>query len=96
MEYNVIALHRIRQQSGGGVGFGPPETLSGVNEIAWYFTEYDARNRGEDFGRLEYAEEEELKLSPLPCWAHLTPEQYRQSVAEPLEPSGTKFHHSKE
>ena len=33
--------------------------------------EYSARNRGEDFGRLEYAEEEELKLSPLPCWAGL-------------------------
>ena len=44
-----------------------------------------ARNRGEDFERLEYAEEEELKLSPLPCWAHLTPEQYRQSVAELVE-----------
>ena len=46
---------------------------------------YDARNRGEDFGRLKYAEEEELKLSPLPCWARLTPEQYRATVAELVE-----------
>jgi Transposase IS200 like len=44
--------------------------------------EYAARNRGEDFGRLKYAEEEELKLSQLPCWADLTPEQYRQRIAE--------------
>jgi REP element-mobilizing transposase RayT len=43
--------------------------------------EYAARNRGEDFGRLKYATEEELLLTQLPCWAHLTPEQYRERVA---------------
>ena len=47
--------------------------------------EYAARNRGEDFGRLKYAEEEELFLSQLPCWADLTPEQYRQRIAELVE-----------
>ena len=31
--------------------------------------EYAAKNRGEDFGQLKYAEEEELVLSQLPCWA---------------------------
>jgi putative transposase len=43
--------------------------------------EYAARNRGENFGRLEYATEEVFELTPLPCWAHLSPEAYRESVA---------------
>jgi hypothetical protein len=47
--------------------------------------EYAAKNRGEDFGRLKYAEEEELMLSQLPCWADLTPEQYRERIAELVE-----------
>ena len=47
--------------------------------------EYAARNRGEDFGRLTYATEEELVLSPLPCWADLTPEEYRERVAGLVE-----------
>ena len=47
--------------------------------------EYAARNRGEDFGRLKYATEEELVLSPLPCWADRTPEEYRQLVAGLME-----------
>jgi hypothetical protein len=47
--------------------------------------EFAAKQRGEDFGRLKYAEEEELVLSQLPCWAHLTPEQYRERIAELVE-----------
>ncbi|HVG06919.1 MAG TPA: transposase [Thermoanaerobaculia bacterium] len=47
--------------------------------------EYAARNRGEDFGRLKYAEEEELKLSQLPCWADVTPEEYRERIAGLVE-----------
>jgi len=47
--------------------------------------EFAAKNRREDFGRLKYAEEEELKLSQLPCWADLTPEQYRERIAELVE-----------
>ena len=44
--------------------------------------EFAARNRREDFGRLKYAEEEGLVLSQLPCWADLTPEQYRERITE--------------
>jgi hypothetical protein len=44
--------------------------------------EYAARNRGEEFGRLKYASEETFELTPLPCWAHLSAEEYRQRVAE--------------
>ncbi len=47
--------------------------------------EYAARNRGEDFGRLQYATGETFELSPLPCWAHLSPEVYRQRVAALVE-----------
>ena len=43
--------------------------------------EYAARNRGEDFGVMKYASREELVLSPLPCWEHLSPKQYRERVA---------------
>ena len=43
--------------------------------------EYAARNRGETFDRLKYATVEVLELTPLPCWAHLSPEEYRQRVA---------------
>ena len=47
--------------------------------------EYAARQHGEDFGRLKYAEKEKLVLSQLPCWADLTPEQYRQRIAKLVE-----------
>jgi hypothetical protein len=43
--------------------------------------EYAARNRGEEYGRLTYATEETFSLTPLPCWGHLSPEQYRERVA---------------
>jgi hypothetical protein len=39
------------------------------------------RNRGEEFGRLTYATKETFVLTPLLCWAHLSPEQYRERVA---------------
>ena len=34
---------------------------------------------------MHLAEEEELVLSQLPCWAHLTPEQYRERISELVE-----------
>src|SRR5687767_11622019 len=40
--------------------------------------EYAARNRGETYGRLTYATEETFVLTPLPCWARLSPERYRE------------------
>jgi hypothetical protein len=43
--------------------------------------EYGARLRGEAFDRLRYAMRETVVLSPLPCWAHLSPERYRERVA---------------
>ena len=44
--------------------------------------EYAARRRGEDFDRMRYATLEVLKLSPLPCWAHLPEETRKKLVAD--------------
>jgi REP element-mobilizing transposase RayT len=40
-----------------------------------------ARRRGEEFDPLQYATPEALVLSRLPCWKHLSPEQYRVRVS---------------
>jgi len=34
---------------------------------------------------LKYATEEAFELTPLPCWAHLSPEAYRERVAALVE-----------
>lgn len=47
--------------------------------------EYAARRQGKIFDRLEYATEETLVLSPLPCWKHLSTEEYRQRVRSLVE-----------
>ncbi len=43
--------------------------------------EYLARRKGEAVDRLRYATPETVVFSPLPCWEHLSPEAYRQRVA---------------
>jgi putative transposase len=47
--------------------------------------EYAARNRRLPFEPLRFAAEEAVRLSPLPCWAHLAPDQYRARVADLVE-----------
>jgi len=42
--------------------------------------EYAARRRGEDFDPFDYATEETVELSPLPCWEHLPAEEYRERI----------------
>ncbi len=44
--------------------------------------EWEARLRGEEFGARQFAETETVSLAPLPCLAHLSPEQYRERIAE--------------
>ena len=41
---------------------------------------YEARRRGEEVSETDFAEEVEVVLEPLPCWAHLSPEGYGQAV----------------
>lgn len=64
------------------------EILAGESVRGLWFdrtAEYAARNRGESSDRLRHATQETFALSPLPCWAHLTPEVYRRRVAELVE-----------
>jgi hypothetical protein len=42
--------------------------------------EFAARKRGESFGTRQYVFAEVLALDPLPCWRHLSPEQYRSRM----------------
>lgn len=42
--------------------------------------EYAARNQGEASSPLRFATEETVELSPIPCWAHLSPAAYRRRV----------------
>jgi hypothetical protein len=42
--------------------------------------ELAARRRREDYDRLCYATRETLVLDPLPCWSHLSPEQYWRRI----------------
>jgi len=44
--------------------------------------EHHARRRGIAFERLEFATPYTVHLEPLPCWAHLSTEEYRRRVAE--------------
>ncbi len=62
--------------------FGAP--LEGTPLTGHWFDrsqEHAARVRGEEYDRLQYAMVETVTLSPLPCWAHLLEEAYRQRVA---------------
>jgi hypothetical protein len=43
--------------------------------------EYAARNQREKYHPSRFASEETVVLSPLPCWAHLTPAAYRKRVS---------------
>lgn len=62
---------------------GTPAVLEGRPITGVWFSrtaERDARRRREAFRKYDYAEEESLELVPLPCWAHLSPEEYRKRV----------------
>ena len=41
--------------------------------------------RGEEFGVRRFAETEVVNFAPLPCWRHLSAEQYRERIAELVE-----------
>jgi putative transposase len=44
-----------------------------------------ARRRGEDLGPRDFAEREVLEWDLLPCWAHLSQDEYRQRVRDAVE-----------
>ncbi|MGE5232612.1 MAG: transposase [Acidobacteriota bacterium] len=47
--------------------------------------EYEARRRGLEVSAHDFAAEETVTLSPLPCWRHLTASQTRARVADLLQ-----------
>ncbi len=47
--------------------------------------EFAARLRGKDVGPMRYATVETVTFSPIPCWAHLSPERYRARIAALVE-----------
>ena len=47
--------------------------------------EHAAQARGEQYDPYRYATPETVTLTPLPCWEHLSPEQYRRCVAALVE-----------
>lgn len=48
----------------------------------WFDRTAESRVAGnrQPVGRYEFATPESLELDPLPCWAHLTPHEYRQRI----------------
>ena len=74
-------VERLRDWPGVSVF---PALLDGAPLVGHWFNrsqEYGARQRGESFHRLEFAKEFTLQLVQLPCWEHLDPEQYRETIA---------------
>jgi hypothetical protein len=47
--------------------------------------EYAFRNQRQEITRLQFAEEEAVILSPIPCWGHLPPDVYRERIAGLVE-----------
>ncbi|MFL6234284.1 MAG: transposase [Thermoanaerobaculia bacterium] len=47
--------------------------------------EYAARNQGEELSREEHVFAESVVLSPIPCWAHLPADQYRERMKTLVE-----------
>jgi hypothetical protein len=58
--------------------------INGEALHGWWYDrtkEGGARRRGEDFTKHQFATAETLEFTALPCWRHLTPEDYRRRIA---------------
>ena len=47
--------------------------------------EYNARRAGKEFGTYDFAEEVTVPLTPIPCWADLTDQEYSARVLDTVE-----------
>jgi len=59
--------------------------LTGEHAVGTWFDrtrEYRARQRGAAFDRRAFTTRHRVVLSPLPCWRHLTPEEYRRRMED--------------
>ena len=87
--FRYIVSHGVKEYLVGRLEEWPGvhcvHSLLGGEPLTGYWfdrtQEYAARRRGETFDRLQYATLETVTLSPLPCWAGLSPEAYRNRVA---------------
>ena len=97
-EQPSIQIHRLEYVLSQGCKEGlvaSPYDWPGINSAkaivegkplkgVWYdrSKEYAAKIAGIEFETDEFATEYELHFDPLPCWAHLEPEEYQRRVAE--------------
>jgi REP element-mobilizing transposase RayT len=58
--------------------------------------EFVARLRRKDIGRMQFATAESVSFSPIPCWAHLSPEVYRARIAALVETIESDAAHERE
>src|SRR3954451_13073613 len=58
--------------------------------------EFAARLRRKDFGRMRFATVETVTFSPIPCWAHLSPENYQARIAALVETIETEAARARE
>ena len=54
-----------------------------------------ARNQGQEITPRQFAEEESVILSPIPCWAHLPPEVYSERIAGLVEEIESEAAHAR-
>jgi hypothetical protein len=77
-----------RPQDWPGVHCAGP-LLEGKTEVegTWYdrTREYSLRRQKKDLSEKDYTNRETVKLTPLPCWKHLSPERYRKQVGDLVE-----------
>ncbi len=63
--------------------------LEGRSEVegTWYdrTREYVLRRQKKDFSETDYTTRETVRLTPLPCWKHLSPEAYRKKITDLIE-----------
>ena len=64
-----------------------PAQSAPSTEGTWFdrTKEWEARQRGEEFGARQFADTEVVNFTPLPCWGHLSPERYRERIGELIE-----------
>ncbi len=56
-------------------------------EGIWYdrTLQYEANRRGKEVDPEAFIERYQLQLEPIPCWAHLSPDEYRHRILELVE-----------
>ncbi len=62
--------------------------IDGTTPKGFWFNrtaEYNARRAGKEFGTFDFAEEVIVPLTPIPCWADLSAEEYQARILDTVE-----------